>query len=521
LRAGVRQLYLRALDRPEAEPIPGTEGAFHPFFSPDGHWVVFQVGFPVSATSKIMKVALTGGAPLTFCAGCGGMGFSWSSEDTIVLGSGRRGLEAIRAAGGTASQLTTADKEMGERTLRFPEVLPGANAVLFTAGGWEERTFDDARIEALSLATGKKKVLIEGGTYGRYASTGHLVYARAGSLFAVVFDPVRLEIKGVPVAVLEGVATHPSNGGAQFALSREGTLVYAPGRSMGIHHRLVWVDRRGRIEPLGDIAGAFDSPRLSPDGQRIALRVEGGLAHLEVYDVPRGTPTRLTFEENVRSEVAWAPNGRRLAYTWQRTGDARMYWQPADGSGLPEELAQADSVGSWSPDGKTLAFVRSDPSTQLDLWVLPVEGERTARPLLQERSNQRSPEISPDGRWMAYVSEESGRAEVYVRELPGLGQKTQVSANGGVAPRWSRDGRELFYVEGQGKLMVSQIRTRPTLTVSKAAIAFEDREGRYLKLGYDVAPDGRFLLVDENENWPRQLNLVQNWLEEVKRLVPR
>jgi serine/threonine-protein kinase len=321
--------------------------------------------------------------------------------------------------------------------------------------------------------------------------------------------------------VLEGVATSPLNGAAQFAISREGTLVYAPGRSMGIHHRLVWVDRQGRIEPLSDKTGAFAAPRVSPDGQRIALRVEDALAYLAVYDTSRGSLTRLTFDENLGSAAAWDPKGTRLAYTWQRTGDTHLYMQPADGSSPPEELGQAGFVGSWSPDGKTLVFSRSDPNTQADLWALSIEGEHSARALLQERSDQRSPEISPDGRWIAYVSNESGRTEVYVRELVGLGQKRQVSANGGDGPRWSRDGHELFYLEGQSRLMVCQIRAYPTLLPSKAAIAFEDKTGRYLKFGYDVAPDGRFLLVDENENWPRQLNLVQNFLEEVKRLVPR
>jgi serine/threonine-protein kinase len=513
-RAGNAQLYMRALDRLEAEPIPGTEDGWNPFFSPDGRWLGFQ------SDNKTKKVSLTGGAPITVCSVCDGLGTTWASDDTIVLGGGRGGLQGVSASGGDQRPLTGADKERGERSLRFPEVLPGGKAVIFTAGGWEEDTFDEARIEVLSLATGQKKVLVEGGAYARYASSGHLVYARAGSLFAVPFDFTRLEVTGEPVAVLEGVATNPNNGEAQFAISSEGTLVYAPGGPMQVHHRLVWVDREGRIEPVGDITAALNSPRLSPDGERIALLVDGALAHLAVYDVPRGTLTRLTFEENVPGHAVWTPDGKRLTYPWQRSGTMSLFWQSADGSGASEELNQEGLAGSWSPDGKFLAFVRSDASFQEDIWILPFEGDRTPRPLVEERSNQFEAEISPDGEWLAYASDESGRTEIYVREFPGLGQKTQISANGGGSPRWSRDGRELFYVESEDKLMVSEIRTRPILVATKAKIAFEDKERRYLKFGYDVAADGRFVMVDENENWPRQLNLVQNWFEELERLVP-
>ena len=513
-REGIPRLYIRALDRREAATLPGTEGGSNPFFSTDGLWI----GFFVDSTLK--KLALSGGAPVSLCTPCAGLGSSWSRDGTIVMGAGRWGLRAVSTSGGATRPLTSADKERDERTLRFPEVLPGGKAVLFTAGGWKEDTFDDARTEVLSLATGEKKVLIEGGTYARYAPTGHLVYARAGALFAVAFDLDRLEVTGAPVPVLEGVATHPNNGGAQFAVSSEGTLVYMPGRAMSMSHRLVWVDRSGRIERLGEIERPLASPRLSPDGERLALLVDGALAHLAVYDISRGTLSRLTFEENVPDTGTWTPDGRRLTFPWQLSGaPIDMFWQPADGSGSPESLGPG-VPGSWSPDGKTLAYVHYDSSFQQDIWLLPIEGERKPRPLLEERSNQYSPEISPDGRWLAYESEESGRLEVYVRAFPGLEQKKQISANGGVYPRWSRDGRELFYLEGEDRLMVSRITTLPALAATRAAVVFEDKERRYLKLGYDVAPDGRFVMVDENEVWPTELHLVQNWFQELERLVP-
>jgi serine/threonine-protein kinase len=507
------RLYFRALDKPEVEPLPGTEGGWNPFFSPDGQWV----GFFVDSTLK--KLALSGGAPVSLCTLCAGLGASWSPDGTIVIGGHRRGLLAVPAFGGASQPVTAADKERNERTLRFPEVLPEAKAVLFTAGGWNEDTFDDARTEVLTLATGEKKVLIEGGTYARYAPTGHLVYARSGTLFAVAFDLDQVEVTGVPVPVLEGVATHPNNGGAQFAISSEGTLVYMRGRPMSMSHRLVWVDRSGRIERIGEIEGPLNSPRLSPDGERVALGVEGALAHLGVYDIPRGTLSRLTFEENVGDMGTWTPDGRMLAFPWQKSGAVEMYWQPADGSGSPELLVPG-GAGSWTPDGTTLVYVHYDSGFQQDIWLLPIEGDRKPRPLIEERSNQYTPEISPDGRSLAYVSEESGRPEVYVRAFPGLEQKKQISANGADYPRWSRDGRELFFIEGVDRLMVSRITTIPALAATRAALVFEDKEQRYLKLGYDVAPDGRFIMVDENEVWPTELHLVQNWFQELERLVP-
>jgi Tol biopolymer transport system component len=196
-----------------------------------------------------------------------------------------------------------------------------------------------------------------------------------------------------------------------------------------------------------------------------------------------------------------------------------MYWQPADGSGSPELLVPG-GAGSWTPDGTTLVYVHYDSGFQQDIWLLPIEGDRKPRPLIEERSNQYTPEISPDGRSLAYVSEESGRPEVYVRAFPGLEQKKQISANGADYPRWSRDGRELFFIEGVDRLMVSRITTIPALAATRAALVFEDKEQRYLKLGYDVAPDGRFIMVDENEVWPTELHLVQNWFQELERLVP-
>ena len=268
---GARRLYLRRLEELEAHPIVGTEGAQMPFFSPDGQWVGFTTGF-----TGLMKVSLGGGAPISIDQSVGGRGASWSADGTIVFTQGvQSGLSTIPSDGGPIETLTSVDRESGETTHRLMDVLPGGRGVLFTRGTSDLTTWDDASIAVLDLETGRHQILIEGGTNPRYSTTGHLVYARAGSLLAVAFDADSLEVQGVPVTVLEGVATSPNTGQAEFGLSRDGTLIYAPGDSWGDDHRVVWVDRDGDVEPLIETPRAFMTAGLSPDGRMLALEIDG------------------------------------------------------------------------------------------------------------------------------------------------------------------------------------------------------------------------------------------------------
>ena len=517
---GSAHLYVRSIDRFEATPISGTEGAENPFFSPDGQ----SVGF--FAEGKLKKVSLSGGAPLTICSTVANRGASWGPDDTIIFTpSFTLGLFRVSAAGGTPKPLTVSDRKKGESGHRWPEILPGGKAVIFTI--WTGRGFDDARIGMLSLETGERRVLVEGGTYARYVPSGHLVFARAGGLLAVPFDLTRLEVTGAPVSILEGVSMSPTTGAAGFSSSGNGSLAYVPGGLTVGEGTLVWVDRKGVAQALPAPSRAYISPRLSPDGERLAVGIVGTNPGLWLYELARGTLTRLA-ENLVAPFPIWTPDGKHLTLGSPLSGSFNLYWMPADGSGAAESLITSENAqwpGSWSPDGRLLAFSEQDPATGWDIWVLGLEGERKPRPFLQTASNESSPKFSPDGRWLAYASDESGRQEIYVRPFPGPGRKWQISTEGGTEPVWARNGQELFYRNGD-KMMAAAVETKPAFAAAKPKLLFAahyEKSPYPFLADYDVTPDGwRFLMIraSEQESAPTQLNVVLNWSDEVRRLVP-
>jgi len=529
--AGRTQLYVRPLDELIATPIAGTEGATgNPFFSPDGESVAFFTN-----DRKLKKVSLMGGTPITLLdttqAGWSG---SWA-EDTIVFSqgpatSGRWDLYQVSPNGGEPESLAIPDVERGERQYASPEILPGGKAVLFSIwlGGTSFQT------AVLSLETGERKVLLEEGTDSHYAPTGHLVYELSGigTLMAVPFDLGRLEITGDSVPILQGVR-QAALGWADYSFSGNGTLVYVPGGSEEGLSRLVWVVRQGAVEPLGAPPHVYRHPRLSPDGEQIAVSIQEDSTDIWVYDIARQTLTRLSFE-GANQQPLWTPDGKRVTFRSNRAGPDNLFWKPADGSGEAERLTTSEfrqNPGSWSPDGQFLAFhqqpgVESSSSTGRDIWILPMEGERKPWPFLQTPFSEADPKFSPDGRWLAYVSDESGRREVYVQPFPGPGGKWQISTEGGTEAVWAGNG-ELFYRNENGdKMMVVDITTEPTFRAGNPRLLFE---GFYQggiggnRAFYDVTPDGqRFLMVKagEQETEAMQINVVLNWFEELKRLVP-
>lgn len=457
--AGAQRLYLRDLDRFEAAPLAGSEGAAAPFFSPGGDWVGFF------AQGKLKKVSLAaGGEPLALCDSPYPYGASWSEDGSILFAPGfASGLRRAAAAGGAATVLTTPDGSAGEVGHRWPEVLPGGRAALFTVwrrGGWQ-----DASIDLLDLRTGRRTELIRGGSSARWSSTGHLLFARAGGsqgLAAVPFDLGRLALLGPPVAVLGGLRTDPAQGAAQFALSRDGTLVYVPGGAQGTGRA---VYRLGARAPSGGEARALPLPArpyrnlaLSADGRRLALTVrELDRSELWVSDVDRGNLSRLTFDGD-SIEPVWSPDGRWIAFAWARGGGHHeLYRAAADGSRPPEPLLPGGGNSryptSFSPDGRLLAFTETAAGTGADLWVLPL-GD-APRPFLRTAFDEERGRISPDGRWLAYQSNESGSAEVYVRPFPGPGGKWQISAGGGSLPAWSAGGRRILYRRGTALMAVA------------------------------------------------------------------
>ena len=353
-RGDTTELYLRRLEELEAKPIEGTVGGDMPFFSPDGQWVGFRSG------DALMKVSLSGGAPISIARmSRRGRGASWSRDGTIVFNiQAHEGLSRVSADGGRPETLTSVDDESRKYSHRLMDVLPGGNAVLFTQGTVGMATWDEASIGVFDLDTGRHHILIEGGTNPRFSTSGHIVYARAGSLLAMAFDADSLEVNGVPVTVVEGVATSPLYGQAEFSLSRNGTLIYAPGGSWGDDRRVVLVDRDGGVEPLIETRRAFDYARLSPDGRSLALQLEGANLSVWVYDLSRGILTQLAAGNNHGMPV-WAPSGERVAFFSMRAGQGEIFWQLADGSAEAEPLSRGDYVRipySWAPDGKTLVL---------------------------------------------------------------------------------------------------------------------------------------------------------------------
>jgi Tol biopolymer transport system component len=511
-RAGSTQLYLRSLDQFEAVPIRETEGASLPFFSPDSEWLGFFAG------NKLKKVSLEGGAPQPICDAAEVRGASWGVDDTIVFATGTSGLRNVPAAGGTPQILSTPDVKQGETVHYWPEILPGSEAALFA------NVADANRVALISLKTGKRRNLTEG-TMPRYLPTGHLVFSRAGAILAAPFDLERLELTGPPISLLDGVMTAAPFATPLIAVSSNGTLAYAPGSPP--LHTLVWVDRRGALVPLAPEPRAYEEPRLSPDGGRLALAIREENTDVWIQDISRVTLARLTFETSEDETPVWTPDGRRVTYSADRSGQPRaVYWKAADGSGTEERLLTSDShshVSSWSPDGRALVFTDFHAVTRGDIWVLPLEGKRTPRPFLRTPFNERAARFSPDGRWLAYVSNESGRDEIYVQPFPGPGGKWQISASGGTEPVWSRDGRELFYRNAE-RMMAANILSGETFSAENPRLLFEGRfvPTRRGDAAYDVSPDGqRFLMVKRvQESIPTQLNIVLNWFEELKRRVP-
>jgi serine/threonine-protein kinase len=522
-RGGTQQLYLRAMDSLESKPIPDTEGAVTPFFSPDGQWLGFFAG------RKLKKISLGGGGALDTADSAYSGGASWSSQGMIAFANSLQStLQQVSDAGGVPQPLTRFEK--GDHSHRWPEFLPGGKAVLFAAGP-TALTFTNARV-AVQPVGGEQRNLIKGGMYPRYAPSGHLVYAQGGNLMAVPFDPQRLEMTGTAVSVVEGVLQSPVSGAAQYSISPTGSLVYVPGGVQATQLSLVWVNRNGAEQPLSAPGRAYLNPRLSPDGRRVAVVIAEQETQVWLYDLPRETLTPFTFEGNYNTMAVWTPNGKRIAFESNKEGPLNIFWQMADGSGGLERLTTDENIQvpySWSPDEKQLAFFEVIPnppdpnaSTHREIWVLRM-GDRKMQPFLRTRFDESVPRFSPDGRWLAYTSDASGREEVYVQPYPGPGEKWPISTDGGTEPVWNPNGRELFYRTGN-KMMAVDIATQPSFAAGKARMLFEGRyePGPLQLANYDVSSDGqRFLMLKPIEQAaPTQINVVLNWFEELKRRVP-
>ncbi len=527
---GERQLlHLRRLEQLDAAPLAGTEGARDPFFSPDGEWIAFF------AEGKLKKVSVSGRAAVTLCDAPNPWGGSWAEDGTIFFTpEAGVGLSRVSSAGGTPQTLTTPDQASQEQTHRWPQALPGGKAVLYTAGN--QGNFEEASLVVHTLEGDTRKVLYRGGYHGRYLPSGHLVFIREDTLFAAPFDLDRLELSGEPVPALESVTADRFNGRAQFGFSREGTLVYQRGGRIATS--IQWMDREGKLEPLRAAPGVYGNIRFSPDGQRLALDIlEGKNRDVWVYEWGRDTLSRLTLDPGEDSDPVWTPDGR-IAFSSTRADQAtgNLYWQRADGTGEAERLTESKSrqvPRSWHPSGRFLALLELNPQTRFDILILPLTGDEASgwkpgKPtvFLNGPFAELGAAFSPDGRWLAYASDESGRNEVYVRPFPGPGGKWQVSPAGGFWPTWSQSRSELFYLVGDGRIMVSgytvegsSFRAEKT-RVWSAGLVTAPGPGTY-----DLHPDGERVAVlkasaDEAEARRDKIVFIQNFFDELRRIAP-
>jgi serine/threonine-protein kinase len=528
-RGDTRQLFKRSLDRFEAVPISGTEDGFNPFFSPDGEWVGFFVD------GKLMKVAISGGPPHLLTEALNPWGATWGPDDTIVFCPHESfGLWRVSAAGGEAELLVDPELDQGEWDLNWPEFLPDGSAVLHT--GWRSITSTASVVGVLDLGTGKTRILLEDANFARYVPSGHLVFARDGLVHVVPFDADRREVTGAPVPLPEPVLYELENGVPHLAFSNGGTLAYVAGEGSP-KRQLVSVDLEGRETPLFDARRGYMYPRYSPDGGRLAVTiVELGDSNVWVLDLNTGAQTKITFD-GVNDFPVWSPDGGFVSYFSDLGQNTSIERKRADGTGESEQLVSAEHPGewvaprAWSLDGNTLVYWRRYRRLKTGdtpgIWLADLAGDRSLRPFSTAGSKAYGPALSADGRWLAYVSEESDRPEVYVQPFPDGGDRHQVSTDGGQKPVWSPDGRAIYYrtVEANTFMRVP-VDTSRGFRAGAATVLLEGtyQEGPYYnQRDYDIAPDGSsFVMVKPDDEWGKatEIRMVFNWFDELERLVP-
>ncbi|MGE5361454.1 MAG: protein kinase domain-containing protein [Bacteroidales bacterium] len=537
---GNAALFTKRFDQSEPVPLEGTGDAMYPFFSPDGRWIAFFSGRALS------KVSVDGGPVITICETpqVTARGGSWGDDGTIVVAlSSGGGLSKVPSSGGFATVLTRLDPARHDVTHRWPQMLPGSRGVLFTAHTIASR-YDDASIEVVSLETGERKTLVQRGFYGRYVSSGHLVFVRHNTLYAAPMDLKRLELTGPPVAVLNDVIADAEIGRLEFSVAETGAAMCLNGTWQPLQLALAWRDASGRAEPLAVVPGGYADPRVSPRSGRIALTVgEGSLSRrqIAILEPGRREPVQLASEA-VDLSPLWAPDGQHVVFGSDRHGGLHnLYWRRADGAGPVVRLTWSNHIQaacSFSPDGRRLAYVDLDPLTRSGAWTIPLDLHDPDRPvpgqpepLFQPSLEEGNVAFSPDGRWLAYDGTEGGTTEVFVRPaVAGTKTRWQVSRGGGAKPLWSKGGQELIYqmpqrgiarvrfaVEGE-RFVVDEPRPWPGVEIAVY-------DGSYTMRNFDLSADGRRLLVLDQPEPPiatprSSVTLLLNFLDELRRRAP-
>jgi serine/threonine-protein kinase len=533
--ANSTQLYLRELNSFEIHPLEGTTGATSPFISPDSEWIGF-----LSADLALAKLSRNGGAPQEICGDLptGFRQATWADNDSIYFSGTYSGIHVVSATGSGHREVAIPDRSKQEKTYRFPDALPGCRALLFTRADSQIQSYDEAEVALLNLQTGDIDVLVRGGTNPRYVASGHVVYGRGGKLFAIPFDLDALQVTGPPVTVIDGVVTSEGYGSVDFGVSRTGTLTYVAGGPEQYTFELLLLDGDGRLETIPQLPRRYGSVNVSPDGKQLVVSDLGANASVWVYEMDRGTMTRLVSGWDNHSPV-WHPEQELLAFASNRSGEDQIWMTAADGSGEDALLRGSAGVrypSSWSPDGKWISSTFDSPLGGSDIRFLDATGEAETTPSIAGPAGEYYARFSPDGRWVAYLSDESGQIEVYVQEFPITGRKWKISEDGGSVPAWSADGHELYYVS-QDRLMHVALQLEPEFRPAKASQLLDVPASDIVSL--DVFPDGeRFVLIARRDAMRKRripvvrseggqirmfparspdLRVVVNWFDELRR----
>jgi serine/threonine-protein kinase len=515
-KGGRSQLYLRSLNQFKTTPIRGTEGAHSPFFSPDGEWLGFVVN------DKLMKVALAGGTPVALCEAQTLPYPHWASNGNIYFRQRfGAGISKIPSSGGTPEAVTQIDHSLSERHHLEPEVLPDGKSLLFTI--WAGVQSEERHIAVQSLETGQRKILLAGNA-PHYLPTGHLVYESANTLMAVPFDLKRLQIIGTSVVVLDQVDSR------HYEISSTGTIIYSPLLSTA-EHIMVWVNRQGKEVPILDKERRYYMPKLSPDGKQLAVSIlDGSIYDVWTIELERPVLNRVTTKGS-NAYAIWTPNQQHLTFTGNPLGPIDVFWRPMEADGSIEKFVSGEYpllTSWWSPDGSELLITVIHPTRAGDISVFS-KVDNELRPLLQTRYDEYAPAFSPDGRWFAYISNESGQTGIYIQSYPDLRREYFIAASRNIgAPVWSPDGTELFYLDSDDaiKMMVVSVGSGNELRPTQPRKLFE---GNYVGSleglqEFDISADGkRFVMIknlQDGVSETRELRVILNWFEELKRKAP-
>ncbi len=516
---GKRLLWVRSLDTLSAQALTGTEGASFPFWSPDSRFIGFF------AEGKLKKIEASGGPSLTLCDAPDGRGGTWNRDGVIVFApSGPGALQRVSASGGVASAVTKLDEARGEVGHRWPCFLPDGQHFLYLGKTVAVGETEKNAIYVASLESQKSKLLLHANSNVAYAQ-GYLLFVRQTTLMAQPFDAARLEMVGDAFPIAEQVQYEPGFTRGVFSVSENGVLAYQTGAVVS-NSQFAWFDRSGKsLGMLGDQA-LYSLLRLSPDGKRAAVMIadaQTGRSDIWLYDVARGLRTPFTFDPGKGiAPFIWSPDGSHIVFTSNRKGHFDLYQKAADGAGSEELLLESSLdkyPSSFFPDGRFLLYYTNDPKTRTDLWVLPLSGDQKPFPFLPTEFIETNGQFSPDGRWIAYESDESRRREIYVAPFPGPGGKRQISTAGGSYPRWRGDGKEIFYLALDNKLMAAEVNGQgATLEVGAVRPLFEARPAGAGNV-YDVTADGQRFLVNTavEQKVSSPITLVINWTADLKR----